>query len=285
MVLCGYLFPTSAPVTDIVPDAPQAGKELECKVLVRSDRAGSELIDEYEFIWFRFQSGQWVKADVPAGHKLAGGITKNEERWACYVIPQGAPKQYTGAGIRDEVEIGASKPGDSRANSEYGWAYGQWRHTRGYLKFDISSLTAKKVKAVKLRFFCEVQAPPFVLQAYACPSRWKELEITWVNQPLKFPFSDKPIAAVTLEYGPEPTAENPASDWGQKHAPTWRELDLTDYVRRAVAAGDKELSVCLGCESQTAKDHSRVRIFNDQTPPGHKKDRGDMRPRLLVETD
>ena len=89
MVLCGYLFPMSLPVTDIVPDAPQVGEELECKVLVKSDRAGEKLIDDYEFTWHRFQDGKWVKADLLVGPRLANGVTKKGERWACHVIPKG----------------------------------------------------------------------------------------------------------------------------------------------------------------------------------------------------
>ena len=32
-------------------------------------------------------------------------------------------------------------------------------------------------------------------------------------------------------------------------------------------------------------DHSRIHIHNDKVAPGYKLDRGDMRPRLAVETE
>ena len=159
------------------------------------------------------------------------------------------------------VEIGASNPGDSRVHGMDGWAYGQWRHVRGYLRLDISSLTGKKVKVAKLRLFCEVQDPPFILQAYASSNSWKQQEITWVNQPLKFPFTDKPIAAVKVESGPEPTAENPANsgDWRSAHGrPAWRELDVTAYVRRAC-----------GFRREGTEYLPGVRIPNDEGPQSH----------------
>ena len=106
----------SGPVTDIVPDAPKAGDALECKVLVKSDRAGEKPVEDYAFAWHRYQDGQWAKADVPRGPKLAAGVTRDGERWTCVVIPKDAPAAYSGMGNRDEVVICASRPGDSRAN-------------------------------------------------------------------------------------------------------------------------------------------------------------------------
>jgi len=285
LILCGYLFPISGPVTDIRPDAPKAGDALECKVLVKSDQAGEKPVEDYEFTWHRYQDGQWAKADVPRGPKLAAGVTRDGERWTCVVIPKGAPAAYTGMGNRDEVVIGASRPGDSRANSEYGWAYGQWRHTRGYLKFDISSLAGKKVKSVKLRLFCDVQDPAALIQAYAAPATWKQKDITWANQPLPFPFADKPLTSVTVENSREPaTPAQTGAQWS-KWAPVWFELDLSDYVRRAIANEMKDISVCLACEAQTTKDHCRVRVYGPKTPPGYPKERGSVQPRLLVEAD
>jgi hypothetical protein len=308
MHLCGYLYKDTKPVVDVTPDAAKPGEALECKVLVKSERLDPpQFIDDYEFTWKKFEGtdkefkdgkGKWLDADVPKGPKLAAGVTKEGERWACSVQPLSADGKPLTFSAADVVEIGKEKPGDSRINWSFGSFYGQYRYTRGYFKFDVSALAGKKIKSAKFRLFCDVQDPPFVVNAYACPNAWSEKEITWVNQPLKFPFADAPVGSVKMDFGPLPTPENPASkaDWSlssspdfknekQNRAPAWREIDVTDYARKVLASGEKGLSLCLACESQSKDDHSRIHIHNERIAPGYTLDRGDMRPRLSVEVE
>jgi hypothetical protein len=310
MHLCGYLYPDTKPIVDVTPDAPKPGDALECKVVIKSDLLGEKLIDEYSYTWKKFEGtdkeyktdkGKWIEADVPKTATLAKGITKDGERWACFVQavrPDGKPSTGDFV-VADKVEIGKETPGDSRLNWPWAGFYGQYRHVRGYFKFDVASLAGKKLKSAKFRIFSDVQEPPFDVHAYACPNTWNDREITWVNQPLKFPFADKPVGTVRMDYGPLPTADNPASkaDWflssspdpakeGQNRAPAWREIDITDYANKVLASGEKSLSLCLaGDPTKLKNDHSRIHIHNEKIAPGYTIDRGDMRPRLAIEPE
>lgn len=308
MMLCGYLYKVTKPVVDVIPDAPKAGEALECKVVTQSDLAGEKLVDEYVFAWKKFEGtdkeysdgkGKWVDADVPKTGTLAAGITKEDERWGCFVRPIGPDgKPSADFEVADKVEIGKETPGDSRGNWAWGAFYGQYRHVRGYFKFDVSELAGRKIKSAKFRIFCDVQNPPFTVNAYAGPNTWNDREITWVNQPLKFPFEDKPVGSAGFDFGPLPTTDNPPSkaDWfyssspdfrkeGRNRAPAWREIEVTEYARRTLAAGEKSLSLCIAPESQSKNDHSRIHIHNDKIAPGYTIRRGDMRPRLTVELE
>jgi hypothetical protein len=311
MYLCGYIFLAGTPVVDVVPDAPKPGEALECRVVIKSDLLGApdKLIDNYEFTWKKFEGtdedfkkykgegGVWTES-VPKGPRLAAGITKEGERWTCYAKPIGAEGKvlYTSVIAQDIVEIGRDMPGDGRVNTHFCDFYGQYRHVRGYFKVDISTLAGKKIRSARFRIFCEVQDPPFVVNAYACPNTWDDHTITWVNQPLKFPFTEKPIGSVLMDEGPLPTPENPAAqtDWflsnarggGEHRAPAWREIDVTEYARRVLASGEKALSLCLAGDPQQLKtSHSRAAIHNENKAPGYTLKRGDMRPRLAVETE
>jgi hypothetical protein len=135
-----------------------------------------------------------------------------------------------------------------------------------------------------------------MLYAYACPNTWDDHKITWLNQPLAWPFEERPIGSAKMDYGPLPTPENPASTStfclssgpdkkkeGANRAPAWRQIDVTDYVRKVVASGEKSFSLCLACE--TKGNHSRIHIHNEKIAPGYKVHRGDMRPRLAVEIE
>ena len=295
MVVCGFLYKASRPVVDVVPDAPKEGEALECRIVAPAEDVQGKVIEKYTYQWKRREGDKWVPAEVPAEPKLAAGVTKEGERWACHVEAVAEDGPTSEGEYGDEIEIGKEKAGDSRANDPWGWTYGQWFHNRGYLKFDISSLNGKKIKAAKLRLFCDVAFPPFKLLAYPSSTEWKEREITWLNQPLKFPADVKPIGEVMLDYGPEPTPENPESpgDWlyshspkgGAKRAPDWREIDIAEFVRKVAGAGEEQISICLACESQSIQDHKRVIVFNDKLVGPKDKDRGDMRPRLAVETE
>jgi len=115
-----------------------------------------------------------------------------------------------------------------------------------------------------------------------------------VNQPVAFPFKGELVGRVTLEMGPEPTEQNPVTPgrawgssgpkFGDKRAPDWREIDVTGYVQKALAEGKKEISLCLAAATHSRNDDSRVVIFNEKHMKDE-KDRGDMRPRLVVETE
>ena len=72
------------------------------------------------------------------------------------------------------MEIGKDTPGDSRVNWPSGAFYGQSGLQRGYFKLDISTLVGKTIRSAKFRIFCEVQLPPFMLYAYACPNTWDD---------------------------------------------------------------------------------------------------------------
>jgi len=292
--VCGFLYEASRPVVDLLPDAPKSGQELRCRIVVPGDDSRGRPIEKYTYVWKRFEAGKWVAAKAPDGPQLQAGVTRDSELWACAVraiAPSGA-QSYDAV---DQVEIGKPKPGDSRKNSDSGGKHGQWRHCRGYLKFDIGALRGKTIRKARLRLFCDVSFPPFTIHAFAVPDTWNDRGITWVNQPLPFPAPAKPAGSARLDYGPKPTPENPASasskstgpEWGDVRAPDWREIDLTGYVRAAAAEGRAHLSVCLAGEPLTQEkyDHSMIHVFGERPFGAREKERRDMRPRLSVETD
>jgi hypothetical protein len=294
MTVCAFLFAASRPIVDVVPDEPKGGEALECKIVAPGEDHQGRVLSKYDYVWKRFEGKDWIVQSGSEGPRLAAGRTQAGERWSCWVrsVAESGAKSYE---MMDEVEIGKDKPGDCRANFNWGWTHGQWRHLRGYLKFDLASLAGKKVRSARLRLFCTVQgASPFSLEAYAAPNTWSETTITWVQQPLKFPFEGRPVGTHPLQRGPEPTPENPANEshgpkGGPWLAPTWREIDLTAYVGKAMADRQKEISICLTCKNPDDNppadgdkyDHHRVAIFNDKHREGE-KDRGDLRPRLTL---
>jgi hypothetical protein len=138
-------------------------------------------------------------------------------------------------------------------------AYGQF-YTRGYLKFDAASVAGRTIKSAKMRFHFEMQSPHLTLNAFPSPDDWSEKEITWVNQPLKFPFEPEAVASIVIDYDPVPGQKNSEVQGGH-----FGELDVTEYVKRAVDSGRKAVSLCLAISD--AKDphgKNRIAIYNEQ---------------------
>ncbi|MCI9626895.1 MAG: DNRLRE domain-containing protein [Clostridia bacterium] len=126
-----------------------------------------------------------------------------------------------GGSDNENANKGTEKRLEFKATSDAGYA------RRIYLQFDVSKFTDPLVTNAKVRFYTvniEKENGKATVVAHAVDSNWKESEITFKNAPAK----GAQIGQVTVDKNN-----------------SWFELDISDYVRSKLSAGEKTISVCL----------------------------------------
>ena len=157
--------------------------------------------------------------------------------------------------------------------------WGQFLHRRGYLAFDVTPLTAKlaaggTIHSARLRLYVRPDASWFrsvvdtTLLVHEVPperARFDETAITWRNQPTPEPVVP-PLGRIGLTGRLVTENDSKWRAWSRLHDATWkdrarhatafsndpkfglwgwREVDVTDCVRRQLASGAGRIAFCL----------------------------------------